>query len=196
MQQELFEVEKERFDLVDKNIYHLQGTWPKEYMVTATLDGEEVPVTIAQQERVSALERFQDLDLVDGIRIQMELRLPDNLEDYKKLTIYAGNGAQRFLWFSASAKQLVRKQGKPQYFIESVEVEQRTGICRVRGWGAYCQPLDIHLETVDRKLIPCEIQRIKRVDVQNQFKEIDIEDKCGFFFELHYKELKEFYLAG
>ena len=91
MSKELFEVEKERFDLVDKSIYRLQGTWPKEHMVVAMLDGKELEVQVAQQERVSALERFQDLDLVDGIRIQMEVHLPDQLENYKKLTIFAVN---------------------------------------------------------------------------------------------------------
>ena len=30
MQREVFVVEKERFDLSDEKIYHLQGTWPKE----------------------------------------------------------------------------------------------------------------------------------------------------------------------
>lgn len=194
MQRELFEVEKERFDLADKKIYRLQGTWPKEYAVTAVLDGQEIPVKISEQERVSALERFQDLDLVDGMRIQMELRLPENLESYKKLTIYGDNGGHRFVWFSVSAKQLARKQGKPQYYIESIEIEGKAGICRVRGWAAFSQPLDIRLERKDRTRIPCEIQRMKRVDVQNQFQEIEIEEKCGFFFELHYQDLKEFYL--
>lgn len=194
MQRELFEVEKERFDLADKKIYRLQGTWPKEYAVTAVLDGQEIPVKISEQERVSALERFQDLDLVDGMRIQMELRLPENLESYKKLTIYGENGGDRFVWFSVSAKQLEKKQGKPQYYIESIEIEGKAGICRVRGWATFSQPLDIRLERKDRTRIPCEIQRMKRVDVQNQFQEIEIEEKCGFFFELHYQDLKEFYL--
>ena len=141
MQRELFEVEKERFDLVNKTIYRLQGTWPKEHMVSAMMDGEELEVKISQQERVSALERFQDLDLVDGMRIQMEVYLPENLENYKKLTIFAVNGNQKIMWFSISAKQLAKKQGKPQYFLESVEVETKPGICRVRGWAAFCQPL-------------------------------------------------------
>lgn len=194
MQRELFEVEKERFDLADKKIYRLQGTWPKEYAVTAVLDGQELPVKISEQERVSALERFQDLDLVDGMRIQMELHLPENLESYKKLTIYGENGGHRFVWFSVSAKQLARRQGKPQYYIESIEIEGKAGICRVRGWAAFGQPLYIRLERKDRTKIPCEIQRMKRVDVQNQFQEIEIEEKCGFFFEIHYQDLKEFYL--
>lgn len=191
MQQEFFEVEKERFDLADPHIYHLQGTWPKDCGGAAFLDGEQIPVNIEKQERVSALERFQDLDLVNGIRVQMDIRLPDNLSSYRKLRIY-GEG-KKFLWFSVPVKQLLEKQGKPQYFIESVDMEN--GICRVRGWAAYGEPLKIGLEDETGQSIPCEIQKLKRVDVQNQYKELDVEEKCGFFFELKYQGLKEFYLV-
>ena len=64
MQRELYEVEKDRFDLKDSSLYHLQGTWPKDHKPEAVLDGEKLPAAISAQERVSALERFKDLDLV------------------------------------------------------------------------------------------------------------------------------------
>lgn len=86
MQREVFVVEKERFDLSDEKIYHLQGTWPKEHTAAAELDGKSLEVNLKQQERISALERFQDLDLVDAIRVQMEIVLPDKLEQYKKVS--------------------------------------------------------------------------------------------------------------
>ena len=63
MQRELYEVEKDRFDLKDSSLYHLQGTWPKDHKPEAVLDGEKLPAAISAQERVSALERFKDLDL-------------------------------------------------------------------------------------------------------------------------------------
>ena len=69
MQRELYEVEKDRFDLKDSSVYHLQGTWPKDYKAEAVLDGEPLSVVISAQERVSALERFKDLDLVNGERV-------------------------------------------------------------------------------------------------------------------------------
>ena len=116
--------------------------------------------------RVSALERFKDLDMVNGERVQMEVRLPAELEGKKKLGIYAVKGGKRIQWFSASAAQLQKKQGKPQYFIESIEVESGEKICRVRGWAAFDRPLTIRLEDRSRKKIPCEITRLKRVDVQ------------------------------
>ena len=73
MQRELYEVEKDRFDLKDSSLYHLQGTWPKDHKPEAVLDGEKLPAAISAQERVSALERFKDLDLVNGERVQMEI---------------------------------------------------------------------------------------------------------------------------
>ena len=79
MQRELYEVEKDRFDLKDSSLYHLQGTWPKDHKPEAVLDGEKLPAAISAQERVSALERFKDLDLVNGERVQMEICLPDLL---------------------------------------------------------------------------------------------------------------------
>ena len=195
MQREVFVVEKERFDLSDEKIYHLQGTWPKEHTAAAELDGKSLEVNLKQQERISALERFQDLDLVDAIRVQMEIVLPDKLEQYKKLVVYAKENGKKEVWFSIPVKQLIRRQGMPQYFIESSEVDRKLGICRVRGWAAYTKPLKVYLENSRGNRIPCEIQHLKRVDVQNQYPEAEVEEKCGFFFELHYQQLKEFYIV-
>ena len=126
MQREVFVVEKERFDLSDEKIYHLQGTWPKEHTAAAELDGKSLEVNLKQQERISALERFQDLDLVDAIRVQMEIVLPDKLEQYKKLVVYAKENGKKEVWFSIPVKQLIRRQGMPQYFIENSEGEPET----------------------------------------------------------------------
>ena len=68
-------------------------------------------------------------------------------------------------------------------------------ICRVRGWAAFNSPLTIRLEDRSRKEIPCEITRLKRVDVQNQYQETEIDEKSGFFFEFHYDSVKEFYIV-
>ena len=36
---------------------------------------------------------------------------------------------------------------------------------------------------------------MKRVDVQNQYQETEIDEKSGFFFEFHYDSVKEFYIV-
>ena len=138
MQREVFVVEKERFDLSDEKIYHLQGTWPKEHTAAAELDGKSLEVNLKRQERISALERFQDLDLVDAIRVQMEIVLPDKLEQYKKLVVYAKENGKKEVWFSIPVKQLIRRQGMPQYFIESSEVAGNSASAGcVAGQGLY-----------------------------------------------------------
>ena len=166
-----------------------------EHTAAAVLDWKPLEVNLKQQERISALERFQDLDLVDAVRIQMQIRFPEKLEQYKKLVVYAVRGGKKDVWFSIPVKQLIRRQGMPQYFIESSEVDRKLGICRVRGWAAYTEPLKVYLENSRGNRIPCEIQHLKRVDEQNQNPEAEVEVKCGFFFELHYQQLKEFYIV-
>ena len=109
--------------------------------------------------------------------------------------VYAKENGKKEVWFSIPVKQLIRRQGMPQYFIESSEVDRKLGICRVRGWAAYTKPLKVYLENSRGNRIPCEIQHLKRVDVQNQYPEAEVGEKCGFFFELHYQQLKEFYIV-
>ena len=195
MQQELFEVEKDRFDLKDPSIYRLQGCWPKGCEACAMLDGLQLDAEMGDQERISALERFQDLDKIHGMRVQMSIHLPDDLDRYQKLRVYAVDRGKKLLWFTIPAAQLAVRKGKPQYFLEEVQVDHREKICRVRGWAAFGEPVKIYLEKAGGERIPCEIERINRVDVQNQFQEVKLEDKCGFFFELNIRELKSFRLV-
>ena len=89
---------------------------PKDHKPEAVLDGEKLPAAISAQERVSALERFKDLDLVNGERVQMEICLPD-LESKKKLVVYAVKGEKRVRWFSVSAAQLYRENRSSHRFL-------------------------------------------------------------------------------
>ena len=113
----------------------------------------------------------------------MEIRFPEKLEQYKKLVVYAVQGGKKDVWFSIPVKQLIRRQGMPQYFIESSEVDRKLGICRVRGWAAYTEPLKVYLENSRGNRIPCEIQHLKRVDVQNQYPEAEVEEKIEAYID-------------
>ena len=44
MSREIYEVKRERFHLTDRNLYLLEGTWPKGYEVEAVLDGKKISV--------------------------------------------------------------------------------------------------------------------------------------------------------
>lgn len=181
MSKEIFEVTRERFHLENPSIYIVQGTWPKEAELFAYLDGTEVEAELEQQEYVSVMERFQDMDAVDGERVSVKLILPENLEDYRRLRIYGENRGRRFCWFSIAVRELIKKQGKPYYYIEEEQIEDKT--CRIRGWAVFSGPVKICVYGQDRKKIPFTIQRTARVDVEKMFQEGNISDKCGFFIE-------------
>ena len=89
MPEEIFEVTRERFHLLDRNQYIVQGSWPKDAKMEAYLDGHKLKTTVKKVEMVSALERFKDPDLMRGEQITATLEIPDSLEESKKLVIYA-----------------------------------------------------------------------------------------------------------
>ena len=110
MSREIFEVTKDRFHLQNPCCYILQGTWPKEAKMRAMLDGSEIKSEIQRLEVVSALERFKDPDLMRGERITAAVQLPESLEGYQKLSVYADMPDKTFCWFSVA----VKKSGKAQ----------------------------------------------------------------------------------
>lgn len=195
MQREIFEVKRERFHLLDKNQYILQGNWPKEYELDARLDKTSVEGTIEKWENTSALERFSDLDLMKGRKVTITLNLPDNLKKFRKLTIYAVRGADKIKWFSIPVADLTKRQGKPYYFIEEEKVSLQDKSCQLRGWVVADKPVNICLYDDKGKTIHCNIQMNNRVDVAEMFKETEIDPRCGFFIELRKVEFPVIYLV-
>ena len=182
MSREIFEVTKDRFHLKDPCQYILQGTWPKEAKMRACLDGSEVKAEIQRLEVVSALERFKDPDLMRGERITASVRLPQSLEGCQKLTVYADMPDRKICWFSVSARELEKRRGKPQFFIEEEKVQQ--GFLRIRGWAVADEPVKIQIFDENKQKLNVEILRTQRVDVEQLYEEMDSEDKSGFFVEL------------
>ena len=185
MAKEVFEVTKDRFHLQDPCCYVLQGTWPKEARMRACLDNSEVKAEIKRLEMVSALERFKDPDLMRGERITATVQLPESLEGYHKLTVYADMPDKTIPWFSVPVKELEKRKGRPQFFIEEEKVQQ--GFLRIRGWAIAAEPVKIQVFDEDKKKIPAEILRTERVDVEQlyeEYEEMGLHDKTGFFAEL------------
>ena len=182
MAREIFEVTKDRFHLKDPCRYILQGTWPKEAKMRACLDGSQIKAEIRKLEVVSALERFKDPDLMRGERITAEVELPESLDGFQKLTVYADMPEKTISWFSVPVKELERRRGKPQFFIEEEKVQQ--GFLRIRGWAVAASPVRIQIFDENKQKISAEILRTERVDVEQLYEEMDFQDKTGFFVEL------------
>lgn len=182
MSREIFEVTKDRFHLKDPCQYILQGTWPKEAKMRACLDDSEIKSEIRKLEVVSALERFKDPDLMRGERITAAVQLPESLEGHQKLSVYADMPDKAMCWFSVSVKELEKRRGKPQFFIEEEKVQQ--GFLRIRGWAVADEPVNIQIFDENKQKLHAEILRTQRVDVEQMYEEMDHEDKTGFFAEL------------
>ena len=195
MQREIFEVKRERFHLLDDRKYILQGNWPNDYEAEAFLDGDKIPVAIEPWESISAMERFENSTLFTGENITMVLTLPDNLNNYQVLKIYAVQGDKRILWFSYKVAQLRERQGRPHYFIEKVEQDIRNKSCTIRGWTTFKEPVAIHVEDANKKILPCEIQLSNRVDVEQMYGEYKVDAKCGFFIEVQNIEARNIKLV-
>ena len=106
MAKEFFEVTRDRFHLEDPNCYILQGIWQKDAAMRAFLDEKQLEVKVEKQEVVSAMERFQDMDMIRGERIIAYIQLPESLSGYKKLTVYAESSDKKVCWFSVSVREL------------------------------------------------------------------------------------------
>lgn len=70
------------------------------------LDSQKLPVKVEKLEIVSAMERFKDPDLMRGEQITMTIEMPDQLDEYRKLVIYAASEGKRTVWFSITAAEL------------------------------------------------------------------------------------------
>lgn len=185
MQNEVFEVTRERFHLVNVNDYILQGNWPKEHRLQVYLDSTLLAhCTIENWEYSSALERFEDLDLKQGQKVTVTVTLPQNLKEYKYLRIYAVKGKERIKWFSIKTAKLTSRIGKPCFFIEEEKVNPAAGTCCIRGWATGSTPVTVYAADQEGREIAAEIQMSSRVDVAEFFKEVEIDPKCGFYIEL------------
>ena len=71
------------------------------------------------------------------------MQLPQSLEGCQKLTVYADMPDRRICWFSVSARELEKRRGKPQFFIEEEKVQQ--GFLRIRGWAVADEPVKIQI---------------------------------------------------
>ena len=89
---------------------------------------------------------------------------------------------KNFCWFSVPVKELERRRGKPQFFIEEEKVQQ--GFLRVRGWAVASEPVKIQIFDENKEKIQAEVLRTERVDVEQLYEEMEQmenKDKSGFF---------------
>lgn len=195
MQPQLLEVKRERFHLLEDDLYILQGNWPKDHDLKVCLDKEAISAWMEEWESISALERFKESELLLGERKTVFVRLPRDWERAKRLYVYAVAGKERLTWFEISVKSLKPKQKKPQFYLEEELVNLKEGTLRLRGWTVAKGPVRIGLYDSEKNKIPCVIQRNARLDVAAIYPECPVEEKSGFYLELSSLPKKVLYLV-
>ena len=66
MEQQVCEIRRERFHLLEPDVYLLQGTIPEGSEVTAYLDEVRIEADTEDWVAASALERFREDELLNG----------------------------------------------------------------------------------------------------------------------------------
>lgn len=186
MQNDKFEVKKERFSLEDNKLYILQGMVPEGYEVEATLGGVRLQTDTFEWENISVFERFDDLDGVRGKKVTVKVQLPDPLPEGQKLVLKAVKDSECLPWFSVTTKELSKKKLEVPYYIEdeNVNLEQKT--CGIRGWAVDTSEVQILLTDERGNQVPFKLQRLKRPDVVSVYKEYPVLPECGFYIEIEH----------
>ena len=127
MRNQLLEVEKDRFYLNDPCKYSVCGIIPEKYTIGAYLDGTKVESSTEKVIARTAMERFRDGEMLGGQRVETTVRLPKDLEKYKKLEFFAVFEGKKSAWFQVKTAELLRRRGKPQFFIEEERVDRKAG---------------------------------------------------------------------
>lgn len=183
MQQRIFEVKRDRFDLLDKNLYIIQGDFPIEYEAEAYLGQMKLDSVKEFWENNSSQDRFKDNQ--ESERITVKIHLPEDLSSAKNLTVYAVSpNGRRIRWFVISSRDLEARRNKPYYYIEEEKVDFSDHSIQIRGWVVFSEPVKLYICNDKGEKILSNIQWTNRVDVAAQYQETQIDSKCGFFIEL------------
>ncbi len=195
MQAQLLEVKRDRFHLLEDQTYLLQGNWPKEHDLKVFLDKREIEGKLEDWESNTALERFQESELLLGEKKTVSIKLPAKFSQYKRLYVYAVAGKEKTTWFEISVKDLLKKWNKPQFYLEEENVNTKEGTLRLRGWAVDKNPVRVLLYDSEKRRVPCMIQKTGRLDVAAIYPECHVEEKCGFYIELTGLPKKVVYLV-
>ena len=143
MSQKVMLVEKERFLLNDNRKYMITGRVSKDADIECLLDGTRLPARISQITVMSGFMRSVETQNPGGKWIEVLVTLPEKLDHYKKLEVYAVTGKEHTLWYKIKTKELQQKQGRPQFFIDKEMILHSQQAIVLNGWAVGNGPLTL-----------------------------------------------------
>lgn len=188
-------VEKERFLLNDARKYMITGRVEKEASIECYIDGTRLPAEVNKITVMDGFMRSVETQNPGGKWVEVLISLPEALEQHKKLEVYAVSGKQRISWYRMGIKELLKKQGKPQFFIDSENVLEDKKVVLLTGWAVGNMPLTIKFYDENKKPLPMKVKRTTRMDVAEMFRECEVGKDCGFNLKAENVSGKKAYLV-
>lgn len=188
-------VEKERFLLNDDSKYMITGKIPKEAEIECYMDGTRLTAEINTAPVMSVVMRAVEVQNPGGKWAEVLITLPENLEKYKKLEAYAVVGGQRTLWYKVKTAELLKKRGKPQFFVDRETVHEEQKMIVVTGWAAGKTQLQLKVYDENKNPLKTTVKWTTRMDVAEMFRECEVGKDCGFHLRAENISGKKLYLV-
>lgn len=195
MSQRVMLVEKERFLLNDDSKYMITGKIPKEAEIECYMDGTRLTAEINTAPVMSVVMRAVEVQNPGGKWAEVLITLPENLENYKKLEAYAVVGGQRTLWYKVKTAELLKKRGKPQFFVDRETVHEEQKMIVVTGWAAGKTQLQLKVYDENKNPLKTTVKWTTRMDVAEMFRECEVGKDCGFHLRAENISGKKLYLV-
>lgn len=195
MSQKVMLVEKERFLLNDDSKYMITGKVFKEAEIECYLDGIRLDTEINTDPVMSVVMRAVEVQNPGGKWVEVLVPLPKNLESYKKLEAYALSGGKKTLWYKIGTAELLKKRGKPQYFVDRETILEDQNMIVVTGWAAGKTHLQLKMYDENKAPLKTTVKWTTRMDVAEMFRECEVGKDCGFQLRAENISGKKLYLV-
>lgn len=185
MKIEKFNTVRTRFHLEDDYVLVLQG-WKygmkeKDYL-EAFLDGEKLSLKEEKYDGMEVRQRYLIYNLGIEEEYFLYITLPENFRQGEKIRLYCISEGERAVVYEAETKSLAKLQGQADYFVEQVTTTD--GVCKVTGWAAGVTRPELQIKDRHNRLVESTIAWNDRQDVQNSYKEAELERECGFLITI------------
>lgn len=195
MREQMLRVEKDRFRLDDPNLYLICGSIPEKGRVEAFLDKTPLPAAVKAAGRGDAMERFGAEHFSGTRRVKVSVTLPEELDKYRRLSVYVADSGKKTLWFRISAAGLAAGRGKPQYYVDDELVDFEARTVKLRGWAAAGEPVELCFLDEKGQSVKAEIARSRRTDVERMFGECTLSPDSGFYAQVPFGTAKKLFLV-
>ena len=195
MSQKVMLVEKERFLLNDCRKYMVTGKIPKGAEIECYLDSTKLTAEVNTDPVMSAVMRAVEAQNPGGRWVEVLISLPENSGNYKKLEVYAVADGKRVLWYKIKTAELLKKQGKPQFFVDRETLFEEQKAIVVTGWAAGKTSLQLKIYDEHKTPLKTVVKWTTRMDVAEMFRECEVGKDCGFSLRAENVSGKKLYLV-